>query len=270
MRILFLGDVMGRSGREAIARRLPSLREEWRLDFVVANGENATQGNGLTPAHAKDLLSSGIDCITLGDHAFDQRQMIQFAESEPRIVTPLNFARAAPGKGARVYTADRLKRILVVSALGRVFMKQPFDDPFLRVSQALDQHPLGSAVDAAIVDFHAEATSEKMAMGHWCDGRASLVAGTHTHVPTADAKILAEGTGYISDVGMCGDYNSVIGVRKEEPMRRFTTGMSGGKLEPSNGEASICGIFVETRPDSGLARRTAPIRVGGDLPQAGP
>jgi 2',3'-cyclic-nucleotide 2'-phosphodiesterase len=270
MKLLFLGDVMGRAGRAAVTTRLPALRTEWALDFVVVNGENASSGAGLTGDHARALLNAGADCVTLGDHAFDQKDMLQFAESEPRILRPLNFARSAPGRGARVYEARGGRKVLVVQALGQVFMKRPFDDPFSAVEAVLRAHPLGGMAQAAIVDFHAEATSEKMAMGHWCDGRASLVVGTHTHVPTGDAQILPAGTAYQSDAGMCGDYNSVIGMDREEPMRRFITGMAKGRFEPAAGEATLSGVYVETDDRTGKATRVAPVRLGGRLQEARP
>jgi metallophosphoesterase (TIGR00282 family) len=270
MRLLFLGDVMGRSGRTAVMERLRDLRIAWGLDFVVVNGENASSGAGLTAAHAQGLLAAGADCITLGDHAFDQKDMIEHAETEPRIIRPLNFARAAPGRGARVFTTGRGQKVLVAQALGQVFMKRPFDDPFSAVAAVLQAHPLGAAVQAAIVDFHAEATSEKTAMGHWCDGRASLVVGTHTHVPTADAQILTGGTAYQTDAGMCGDYDSVIGMDKAEPMRRFITQMPRGRFEPAGGPATLCGVFVETDDRTGKALHVAPVRLGGRLPEAVP
>ena len=270
MKLLFLGDVMGRAGRAAVTSRLPGLRTEWALDFVVVNGENASSGAGLTADHARALLNAGADCVTLGDHAFDQKDMLQFAESEPRILRPLNFARAAPGRGARVYEARGGRKVLVAQVLGQVFMKRPFDDPFSAVEAVLRAHPLGGMAQAAIVDFHAEATSEKMAMGHWCDGRASLVVGTHTHVPTGDAQILPAGTAYQSDAGMCGDYNSVIGMDRDEPMRRFITGMARGRFEPAAGEATLSGVYVETDDRTGKATRVAPVRLGGRLQEARP
>ena len=267
MRLLFLGDVMGRSGRTAIAAELPRLRQEWRLDFVVVNGENATGGMGLSAAHAKLLLDAGADCLTLGDHAFDQRDMLSFIEQEPRILRPLNLARTAPGQGARFFDARGGRRVFVAQVLGRVFMKQPFDDPFSAIEAALRPATLGGTAAAVIVDVHAEATSEKMAMGHWCDGRASLVVGTHTHVPTADTMILDRGTAFQSDAGMCGDYDSVIGMEKIEPMTRFVTGMAKGRFTPAEGEATLAGIFVETDDATGLARRAEPVRIGGRLSQ---
>ena len=268
MRILFLGDVMGRAGRAAVVEHLPGLRRDWRLDFVVVNGENATGGMGLSGDHARALLAAGADCLTLGDHAFDQKDMLAFIEKEPRIIRPLNYSRMAPGRGARLFEAAG-RKVLVVQALGQVFMKRPFDDPFSAVDAVLKTHPLGGLAQAIVVDMHCEATSEKMAMGHWCDGRASLVVGTNTHVPTADVKILGAGTAYQTDAGMCGDYNSVIGMEKTEPMRRFLTGMPKYRFQPAVGPATLAGVFVETDDRTGLARSVRMIRVGGRLESAG-
>ena len=270
MRLLFLGDVMGRAGRAAISARLPGLRAEWRLDFVVVNGENASNGAGLSAEHAKLLLASGADCVTLGDHAFDQRDMLQFIEAEPRVLRPMNFAKGAPGRGHRVFQDGRGRKVLVAQVLGQVFMKRPFDDPFSAVEGVLRTHPLGGMVQACVLDVHCEATSEKMGMGHFCDGKASLVVGTHTHVPTADAQILPAGTAFQSDAGMCGDYNSVIGMEKTEPLRRFVTGMGKGRFTPATGEATLSGVFVETDDRTGLAVDVQMVRVGGRLAQAGP
>ncbi len=255
MKLLFLGDVVGRSGRTAIIERLPGLRASWGLDFVVVNGENASQGAGLTGDHAKELLAAGADCLTLGDHAFDQKDMLSFIEQEPRIVRPLNFSKVA---------------VLVTQALGQVFMKRPFDDPFSALESVLKAHTLGGVVQAAIVDVHAEATSEKMAMGHWCDGMASLIVGTHTHVPTGDAMILAKGSAYQTDAGMCGDYDSVIGMEKLEPLRRFITGMPKARFEPAGGAATLSGVYVETDDRTGLAVKVRMIRVGGKLQESVP
>jgi 2',3'-cyclic-nucleotide 2'-phosphodiesterase len=268
MKLLFLGDVMGRAGRTAVTERLPGLRADWGLDFVVVNGENASQGIGLTPEHAKALLAAGADVVTLGDHAFDQKDMLSFIETEPRIIRPLNFSKVAPGRGAGVFEATRGRKVLVTQVLGQVFMKRPFDDPFSAIETVLKTHTLGGAVQASIVDVHAEATSEKMGMGHWCDGMASLVVGTHTHVPTADTMILPKGTAYQSDAGMCGDYDSVIGMEKLEPMRRFVTGMAKGRFEPADGPATLSGVYVETDDKTGRATTVRMIRVGGRLQEA--
>ena len=270
MRLLYLGDVVGRSGRAAVRERLKDLRARLRADFVVVNGENATSGAGLNAEHARALLDAGADVLTLGDHAFDQRDMLSFIESEPRILRPLNFSRAAPGKGARVYDAPGGRKVLVAQVLGQVFMKRPFDDPFSAVDAVLKAHPMGGLVQASLIDIHCEATSEKMAMGHYCDGRASVVVGTHTHVPTADAMILPKGTAYQTDAGMCGDYNSVIGMDKEEPLRRFITGMGKGRFQPAMGEATLAGLFVETDDRTGKAKSVQMIRDGGVLSPSDP
>ncbi len=270
MKILFLGDVMGRAGRRAITENLPRLRSDWKLDFIVVNGENASGGMGITGAHAKLILEAGADCVTLGDHAFDQRDMLSAIEGEPRIIRPLNFAKTAPGKGVRIFTAQNGKKVVVAQVLGQVFMKRAYDDPFSAIDTALKTYPLGGLAQAVIVDVHCEATSEKMAMGHWCDGRASLVVGTHTHVPTADAMILPGGTGYLTDAGMCGDYHSVIGMDKTEPMRRFITGMSKERFTPANAEATLSGVYVETDDRTGRATRIVPVRHGGALQAAAP
>lgn len=270
MKILFLGDVVGRAGRKALTERLPGLRERWRLDFVVVNGENATGGMGLTAAHAKSFFEAGADVVTLGDHAFDQKEMLSFASQESRIIRPLNYAKGAPGRGIGVFSDTRGRKVVVAQVLGQVFMKRPFDDPFATMEAALKPYPLGGQAQAVLVDVHCEATSEKMAMGHFLDGRASVVVGTHTHVPTGDAMILPGGTAYQTDAGMCGDYNSVIGMEKAEPMRRFVTGMAKGRFEPALGEATLSGLYVETDDATGKATRVDMVREGGRLGQAGP
>lgn len=270
MKIMFLGDVMGRAGRKAVSEQLPKLRDAWSLDFVVVNGENASSGMGLTAAHAKLLLDAGADVVTLGDHAFDQKDMLQAIERESRIIRPINFAKGAPGVGYRMYTARRGQKVLVAQVLGQVFMKRPFDDPFSAIEPVLRTHPLGGMANAILVDMHCEATSEKMAMGHFCDGRASIVVGTHTHVPTADAQILPGGTAFQSDAGMCGDYNSIIGMDKVEPLRRFITGMPKDRFSPALGAATLSGLYVETDDRTGKATRVCMVRQGGRLAQAGP
>ncbi len=269
MKIMFLGDVMGRAGRAAVTEHLPRLRKEWALDFVVINGENASNGMGLSADHAQVLFDAGADCVTLGDHAFDQKDMLQFIDGESRIVRPLNFAKGAPGRGHRLFTAPGGRKILVLQALGQVFMKRAFDDPFGAVESVLKSHPRGGLAQAIIVDMHCEATSEKMAMGHFCNGRASLVVGTHTHVPTGDAQILSEGTAYLTDAGMCGDYNSVIGMEKAEPMRRFLTGMPKNRFTPAEGEATLSGVYVETDDRTGAATKVRMVRHGGVLQASG-
>lgn len=270
MNILFLGDVVGRAGRSAIVSKLPQLRKDWALDFVVVNAENATGGMGLSANHAKTLLASGVDVITLGDHAFDQKDMMQYCEQEARIVRPLNYAKTAPGKGARLFTTSKGKKVFVAQALGQVFMKNPFSDPFSALDSALKLAPLGGLASAVIVDFHAEATSEKMAMGHWLDGRASLVVGTHTHVPTSDTMILPKGTGYQTDAGMCGNYHSIIGMERTEPIRRFITGMRKDRFTPDGDPITLSGVFLKTDDKTGLPKKVKPIRLDGHLQESTP
>ena len=261
---------MGRAGRRAIVERLAPLRARLKADLVVVNAENASGGRGCTAGHAQLLLESGADCLTLGDHAFDQKDMMAFIDREPRIVRPLNFAKEAPGRGSTIISDTRGRKLLVTQALGQVFMSRPYDDPFSALDAVLRAHPPGGMVQASLVDIHAEATSEKMAAGHFCDGRASIVVGTHTHVPTADAQILPRGTAYQSDAGMCGDYDSVIGMQKGAAALRFWRKMPGERLAPAEGEATLCGVFVETDDATGLARRVEPLRQGGRLSQAMP
>jgi metallophosphoesterase (TIGR00282 family) len=269
MRLLYLGDVMGRAGREAVIARLPGIRERLKLDFVAVNAENAASGFGCTPRIAEELLAAGADALTLGDHAFDQKEILPYLDSEPRVLRPLNIAKAAPGAGFRLFPAPRGKRVAVGVALGRVFMKQPYDDPFSALDMALKTAPLGAGADACIVEIHAEATSEKAAVGYWLDGRASLVVGAHTHVPTADARILPKGSAFQTDAGMCGDYDSVIGMAKAEPLRRFVTGMPGQRFAPAEGPATLAGVLVETDDRSGRAVSVRPFRDGGALEPAG-
>jgi len=271
MRFAFFGDVVGRSGRDGIADHLPDLRRRLGLEFVVINAENAASGFGITENTARELFAAGADCLTLGNHSWDQREALTYIVREPRLIRPANYPilSDAPGRGAQLFETERGHRVLVVNLLGRVHM-DAMDDPFAAVDRELDACPLGAAADVVIVDMHCEATSEKMAMGHYCDGRASLVVGTHTHVPTADAQILNGGTAYQTDAGACADYDSVIGNQKDEPLRRFTTKISGGRYKPAEGPATVCGVFVETDPATGLARRIEPIRVGGRLAETIP
>jgi metallophosphoesterase (TIGR00282 family) len=271
MRFAFFGDIVGRSGRDGLAEHLPYLRRQLGLEFVVVNAENAAAGFGITESTARELFAAGADCLTLGNHSWDQKEALTYIVREPRMIRPLNYPALsdAPGRGAQLFETEQGKRVLVINLLGRVHM-DPLDDAFAAVDRELNACPLGQAADAVIVDMHAEATSEKMAMGHFCDGRASLVVGTHTHVPTADAQILNGGTAYQTDAGACCDYDSVIGNQKEEPLRRFTTRISGGRYQPAEGPATVCGVYVETDDATGLARRIDPIRVGGRLSETIP
>ncbi len=268
MRILFLGDVVGRAAREAVIRQVPVWRSQYALDFVIVNGENSAGGFGITPDISEAFFDAGIDVISTGNHVWDQSAITPYIANEPRLLRPVNFPQGTPGRGAGLFEAGD-KRVLVVNVMGQLFM-ETLDAPFAAVERELSACPLAEMADAIIVDVHAEATSEKMAMGHFCDGRASLVVGTHTHVPTADAQILPHGTAYQTDAGMCGDYDSVIGMQKEEPMNRFTTKLRGDRFEPAQGTPSLCGVMVETDDKTGLATAIYPIRSGGRLSSAAP
>ncbi|MDP3257694.1 TIGR00282 family metallophosphoesterase [Bosea sp. (in: a-proteobacteria)] len=269
MRFLFLGDVVGRPGRVAVLERLPRLREQWKLDCVVINGENAAGGFGITEAICDELLAAGADAVTLGNHSWDQREALVFIERQDRLVRPANYPKGTPGRGAAVIEARNGARVLVVNVMGRIYM-EALDDPFQALERELSACPLGEVADAVIVDFHAEATSEKQAAGYFLDGRASLVVGTHTHVPTADARILPGGTAYLSDAGMCGDYDSVLGMQKDEPIRRFLQKTPGARLEAAGGVGTLSGIAVEIDDGTGLASAVFPVRIGPHLAPSAP
>lgn len=269
MRMLFVGDVVGRSGRVAVSERLPGLVADWKLDLVIVNGENSAGGFGITEAIYHDIMDAGADAVTLGNHAWDQREALVFIERAPALVRPLNYPAGAPGRGAALVEAKNGARVLVLNALGRIFM-QPMDDPFAGIDRELAACPLGQGADAIILDMHAEASSEKQAMGFYVDGRVSMMVGTHTHAPTADHRILPGGTAFMTDVGMTGDYASVIGMAKDEPLTRFLRQIPSARFEPANGPATLCGLAVETEDATGLARRIAPVRIGGLLEPAAP
>lgn len=269
MRFLFLGDIVGRPGREVVTARLPGLRAELGLDFVVANGENAAHGFGITPKICESLFEAGVDVITGGNHSWDQSDILSYIDSEPRLMRPANFRPGTPGRGVAAFEAGDL-RVLVVNVMGRLFM-EPLDDPFRAVDEALPAGaPAVGGFDFVLVDVHAEATSEKYGFGHFCDGRASLVVGTHTHVPTADAHVLAGGTGYQSDAGMCGTYESIIGMKTEASLERFLGRLPRPRMEPAEGEGTLCGVLVDTDPETGLAESVQPLRLGGRLRAAWP
>ena len=269
MRILFVGDVVGRSGRAVLLAELPRLRSSLALDMAVVNAENAAGGYGLTAAIAGEFLEAGADVLTMGNHVWDQRELIGHINKEPRIVRPLNLAPGVPGRGVAEIRTARGQRVLVLQVLGRLFMALA-DDPFRALDAELARHALGGTVQAIVVDIHAEATSEKLALAHHLDGRVSLVVGTHTHVPTADHRVLAGGTGYITDLGMTGDYDSVIGMDKQGSLQKWRSDLPGQRLTPAMGEAMLCGVVVETDDRTGLARRIEPVRVGHGLAAAMP
>lgn len=271
MKILFLGDLVGRVGRDAAAAGIPVLRDRLGLDLVVVNGENASHGFGLAPDMARALFAAGADVITLGNHAWDRKEIIPYIETERRLIRPLNYPPGTPGAGSVVAELADGRKALVAQVMGRLFM-EPLDDPFRGLQGVLAAHRMGAGgtVSAVVVDFHAEASSEKLALAHSFDGKVSLVVGTHTHTPSADHQILAGGTAYMTDAGMCGDYDSVIGMEKGGASLRFWRKVPGERLAPAEGAATLCGVFVETDDATGLARRVEPVRMGGRLSGAMP
>ena len=269
MRLLVLGDVVGRSGRAVVTERLPGLIRDLGTDFVVCNGENAAAGFGITAKICAELYDAGVDVITTGNHVWDQREILDYIADDRCLLRPINYPAGAPGSGAGVFESPRGHRVLVINAMCRLFM-DALDDPFAAVEKAIDGWALGHDADVIMIDIHGEASSEKMAFGHAFDGRVSLVVGTHTHVPTADTMILANGTAYQTDAGMCGDYDSVIGMKKDSPVDRFTRKLPTPRLEAADGEATLCGVFLETDDATGLAKNVAPVRLGGVLSEAMP
>ena len=269
MRILFIGDIVGRSGRTIVNERLPGLVRDWKLDLVVINGENSAGGFGITETIYNELIDAGADAITLGNHSWDQREALVFIERAPRLIRPVNYPKGTPGRGAALVDCKNGQRALIVNAMGRVYM-DAMDDPFAGVEREIAACPLGTGADAIVVDMHCEATSEKQAMGYFCDGRASLVVGTHTHVPTSDHRVMPGGTAFMSDAGMTGDFDSVIGMVKDEPLSRFLRKLPGSKFEAASGPATLCGIAVETDGKTGLAVKVAAVRLGGLLEEATP
>ena len=269
MRILFIGDVVGRSGRAVVLKHLPGLVRDWKLDLVVINGENAAGGFGITESIYHDFLDAGADAVTLGNHSWDQKEALVFIERAPRLIRPINYPAGTPGRGVAMVEAKNGAQALIVNVMGRIFM-DPLDDPFAAVDRELTACALKSGADAILIDMHCEATSEKQAMGHFLDGRVSLVVGTHTHVPTADHRVLVGGTAFVTDVGMTGDYDSVIGMAKDEPLARFLRKIPSSKFEPANGPATLAGFAVETDDKTGLAIRAGAVRLGGRLEEARP
>jgi 2',3'-cyclic-nucleotide 2'-phosphodiesterase len=264
MRLLYLGDIMGKSGRQAVIDRMPELRDRLGLDFVVACGENAAHGFGITVKICEALFSAGVDVITTGNHAWDQREIIDYIPTEPRLLRPINYAEGTPGLGAGMYQTAAGQRVAVCQVMGRLFMP-PIDEPFRALEKFLAGTQLGRDVDAIVIDIHGEATSEKTALGCIADGRASLAVGSHSHIPTADTRILPAGTGFQTDAGMCGPYDSVIGMDAGIAIRRFVDSLPGERLEPASGPATICGVMVETDDRTGLAHGIYPLRMGGEL-----
>lgn len=264
MRILFIGDIVGEVGRRIVHERLPEIRNTHKLDFVIANGENSAAGFGITERITNSLIDSGVDVITTGNHIWDQREAMVFINRQEKLIRPANFPAGTPGKGAGIFETKSGKKVLVANLMGRVFMNA-MDDPFATVDKLLADVRLIETVDAIVVDMHAEATSEKQAMGHYLDGRISLIVGTHTHVPTSDFRILSKGTGYISDIGMTGDYDSILGFEKSGPLNKFLTHTPSGKFHPANKHATLSGVMIETDDNSGLVSKIDSFILGGVL-----
>jgi 2',3'-cyclic-nucleotide 2'-phosphodiesterase len=269
MRLLFLGDIVGRTGRKAVVDALPGLRRRYALDFVIINGENAAGGFGITEAILVELIEAGADAVTLGNHAFDQKEALVFIERYPQLVRPINYPTGTPGRGASLIKTPAGLEVLVINVMGRIFMTE-LDDPFRAIDAELTACRLKQGADAIVIDMHAEATSEKQAMGYFADGRATAVIGTHTHVPTADERVLPNGTAYISDAGMCGDYNSVLGMDIEEPINRFITKIPRQRFEPAGGPATLSGLAVDVDDKTGLAKACGALRIGPHIEPATP
>jgi metallophosphoesterase (TIGR00282 family) len=260
MKVLFIGDVVGKPGRRAVATLVPKLRQERAIDFVIANGENSAHGAGLTASTVDALLSSGVEVITTGDHVWDQREIYEVMDREPRLLRPLNFSPSAPGRGSTVVQRDGEPSVGVINLIGRVFM--PNNDCPFRAAEA-EVARMRKQTSVIIVDLHAEATSEKIAMGRFLDGKVSAVVGTHTHVATADEHILPKGTAYISDVGMCGPHDSVLGRDVEAVLKRFLTQMPQ-KMEVAEHDVALCGVLIDVDENSGHARSIERIRIPCD------
>lgn len=260
MKLLFCGDVVGRSGRDAVKRHVPLLKRDHALDGVIVNVDNAAGGFGINGDTLRDFKGCGIDAMTGGDHVFDQKDAPSLLGNEPLLLRPHNFPATVPGTGCKVFTLGNGKKMLVLHLLGQVFHREYLDSPFSCADAALAPYKLGANVDAIVVDMHAEATSEKMAMGHYLDGRVSLVIGSHTHVPTADARILPKGTAYQTDGGMCGDYHSIIGFSPEGPMQQFLHKYRKVRMEPASGPGTLCGAIVDVA-ENGLARAITPLQI---------
>jgi len=264
MRIFFLGDIVGRSGRLAVNTNLKDILEKKKIDFVIVNGENAAdQGVGITEEISNDLFNSGVDVITTGNHVWDQKETANHIEREKRLLRPENITSNSPGKGFGIYESRNGFKVGVLNLMGNVFMKK-CDDVFKTAEIFKNKYKLKEDYDFLVVDFHGEITSEKMAMGYFFDGKATLVVGTHTHVPTNDVRILVNGTAYQTDAGMCGDYDSVIGMNKENSLNRFLK-KNSIKHYPAEGEATLSGLIVECDTSNGLANKVEPFIFGGGL-----
>jgi len=262
MKIIFIGDIVGKSGRNAVVKNITILKKKYNPDVIIANAENIASGYGLTKKIALELFTLDIDVITLGNHSWDQREMLSYIEEQPNIIRPINYPKKVPGKGDYKLILNDGRTIIVMQVMLRLFMGMSLDDPFALIKERLKAEFLGSSCNAILIDMHGEATSEKNAFGHYIDGQVTAVLGTHTHIPTADAKIMDNGTAYQTDVGMSGDYNSVIGMDKENPIHSFTKGYrSEGRFTPANGIGKVCGIYIESDDKTGLAINIEPFQI---------
>jgi len=265
MNILILGDIVGPSGRKAIVNTLPNLIRKKKLDFVIVNGENAADpGVGITRENTEDFFQAGADVITTGNHVWDQKETMEFINSEKRLLRPENLNKGSPGTGIGIFNSRNNKKVAVINLMGNIFMKK-CEDVFEAAKNFIQKVKLKKDADFIIVDLHGEITSEKMAMGYFFDGKVTMLVGTHTHVPTSDHRILEKGTAYQTDVGMCGDYNSVIGMNKDNSLKKFFKDPSASKHYPALGEATISGLMVEADDKTGLAKKVEPIIIGGVL-----
>lgn len=265
MRILFFGDVMGRAGRDALMGQLPALKKAYTPDVIIVNVENAAGGHGISTKIAQEFSAAGVHCQTTGNHIWQQKEMITAIHGMPWVIRPINYPVGTPGNGTFLFTLYDGRKILIANLMGQMVITPTLEDPFAAAEKLLSQYKLGGNVHAIFVDFHAEVTSEKVAMGHFLDGRVSAVIGTHTHIPTADDHILPKGTAFQTDAGMCGDFDSVIGMKKELALWRFTKKMPGERLSPAEGTATLCGCFIVTNDQTGLAESIDAIRIGGGL-----
>lgn len=264
MRILFLGDVVGRDARDAVIEKLPEIKENYKIDLAIVNGENAVNGFGITAQVCNDFYKAGVDCITTGNHVWDQRSIVAHIDNDKKLVRPSNYPRSAPGRGYTIIEDAKGRKLLVINLIGRVYM-EALDDPFAEIDKILKTNRLKGNVDAIFVDMHAEATSEKVAMGHYCDGRVTAVIGTHTHIPTGDAHILSGGTAYQTDAGMCGVFDSVIGNDKDAAINRLLGKVPKDRLKPAVGGVTLCGNIIDVDRETGLAKKIQMLRIGGDL-----
>ena len=262
MKIIFIGDIVGKEAREILVKKISDIKTNYKPDVIIANAENAASGFGLTKKIAVQLFEAGVDVLTLGNHAWDQKEMLSYIEECPKIVRAINYPKGVPGRGYYEFQLYDDRKIIIVQVMLRLFMGLSLDDPFSITKNFLLKEKLGATCNAILIDMHGEASSEKNAFGHYFDGDVSAILGTHTHIPTSDAKILDGGTAYQTDVGMTGDYNSVIGMDKVNPIHGFVKGYRAeGRFFPADGKITICGAFIETDDKSGLSLKIEPFQI---------